>query len=220
MGTLTHDEHGYRFVYERSGSRALTDAVEDGYQLHFAFPDVQKTYYARSLFAAFSRRLPHAGRSDFPDILRRIGLSKDHTQMDLLRATGGRLATDTYEFVAPIILHDGRLDIDFIVAGWRYYEGETARAQLRSNAPLLVEQEPSNPFDRYAVLVLSNASAKLGYVPAYYSWAVAELLRSRNDVHVSVMQFDPASDPDNPLRVSLSSVVEHTPDALLMASGV
>ena len=71
-----------------------------------------------------------------------------------------------------------------------------------------------------AVWVLSNASIRLGYVPAYYSWAVAELLRSRNDVHVSVMQFDPASDPDNPLRVSLSSVVEHTPDALLMASVV
>lgn len=47
--------------------------------------------------------------------------------MDLLRATGGRWATDTYEFVVPIQMHDGKYSIDFFVAGWRYYQGDQVR---------------------------------------------------------------------------------------------
>ncbi|MHB9038728.1 MAG: HIRAN domain-containing protein [Armatimonadota bacterium] len=218
VGTLRHVEQGYQFAYEKHGPRTLPDALADGYRLHLVFPDTDKTYHARELFAAFSRRLPDRSRPDFLDILKRIGLSRDHTPMDLLWATGGRLATDTYEFVSPIILHDGCLNIDFIVAGWRYYEGESVKAYLRSNVTLLLEQESTNPFDQNAVLVLYNESIKLGYVPAYYSWAVAELLRAQNTVRVSVLQFDQTSDPDNPLKVSLSSVVKHTTDALLMAS--
>ncbi|MHB1682059.1 MAG: HIRAN domain-containing protein [Bacilli bacterium] len=218
VGNLAHDERGYHFSYESLGPRTLSDALADGYRLHLAFPDRHKTYRSRELFAAFSRRLPAAKRPDFPEILKRIGLSKDHTLMDLLKATGGRLATDTYEFVPPIILHDGRLNIEFTVAGWRYYEGETVREQLQPQAHLHLECEPSNLLDQNAVLVLSESSAKLGYVPAYFSWSVVELLRADNDVLVSVLQFDPMADPDNPLRVCLSSVVSHTSPVLSMAA--
>lgn len=217
VGTLAHRENEYSFTYALHGPRTLSDALADGYRLHLAFPDAHKTYCSRKLFAAFSRRLPDVNRSDFSRILNRIGLSTAHTPMDLLRATGGRLATDTYEFVAPLTLHNGRLEIDFTVAGWRYYEGETVREKLRLNTPLQVKLESTNPFDDNAVLVLYESSAKLGYVPAYYSWAVAELLKAHNGVHVSVYHFDLESDPNNPLQVVLSSVVSNTPDVLRMA---
>jgi len=39
-----------------------------------------------------------------------LGLTPDCTEMDLLRATGGRLATDSYEFVAPIYVHGDHFD--------------------------------------------------------------------------------------------------------------
>lgn len=217
VGTLAHKENEYSFTYALNGPRTLADALADGYRPHLAFPDTHKTYCSRTLFAAFSRGLPDANRPDFTRILNRVGLSPDHTHMDLLRATGGRLATDTYEFVAPVTLHNGRIEIDFTVAGWRYYDSETVSGKLRLNTPLQVKLELVNQFDDNAVLVLYESSAKLGYVPAYYSWAVAELLKAHNGVQVSVYQFDLESDPDNPLQVVLSSVVANTPDVLRMA---
>nr|WP_269321878.1 hypothetical protein [Oceanobacillus salinisoli] len=41
--------------------------------------------------------------------LKGYGLPPDYTEMDLLRATGGRLATDPYEFVAPTSILDDHL---------------------------------------------------------------------------------------------------------------
>ncbi|MFD1039401.1 hypothetical protein ACFQ3N_13500 [Virgibacillus byunsanensis] len=63
-------------------------------------------------------------RPDFDDLLQELGLPKDYTEMDLLQATGGRLATDSYEFVNPIYVNDNHFELDFYIAGWRYYDGE------------------------------------------------------------------------------------------------
>lgn len=132
-GTLAHKENAYSFTYVLDGPRTLTDALEDGYRLHLAFPERHKIYRSQALFNAFSRRLPDPNRPDFPRILNRVGLSPGHTPMDLLRATGGRLATDTYEFVPPTTLHNGKFDINFTVAEWRYYDGDTVSGKLRLN---------------------------------------------------------------------------------------
>jgi len=44
--------------------------------------------------------------------------------MDLLCATGGRLATDLYEFVHPLYVDHNHFDFDFYIAGWGYYDGD------------------------------------------------------------------------------------------------
>ena len=82
----------------------------------------------------------------------------------------------TVEFVSPILLHDGHLAIDFTIAGWRYYGGDAVKAQLRPNAPLQVNLEPSNPFDHNAVLVLSGASVieRFSRCPIFFNLRLAE----------------------------------------------
>ncbi len=125
IGNLSSVDGEFTFSYELSGKRrTLLEAMENGYRPHLAFRDIHKVYKSNRLFDAFTRRLPDKRRPDFKELLQSYGLSNDYTEMDVLRTTGGRLATDPYEFVAPIYRYDNHFDFDFYVAGWRYYEGE------------------------------------------------------------------------------------------------
>lgn len=120
------------------------------------------------MFDAFARRLPDKRRPDFNDLLESFGLSNDYTEMDLLRATGGRLATDPYEFVLLIFHYDDHFDFDFYVAGWRYYEGENSLKEVKTGEKVRFELDPGNPEDNKAVAILTMFSGyKLGYVPAF-----------------------------------------------------
>lgn len=63
------------------------------------------------MFAPFYRQVPDKRRPDFESILQDLGLPRDYTVMDLLRATGGRLATDSYEFVHPLYVNNNLTSI-------------------------------------------------------------------------------------------------------------
>lgn len=93
------------------------EALDNGYRPHLAFRDIHKEYKSHQLFDAFARRLPDRRRPDFNELLQAHGLTNDYTEMDLLRATGGRLATDPYEFVAPIYRDEDHFDFDFLCSG-------------------------------------------------------------------------------------------------------
>lgn len=112
VGNLSSLNGECTFSYELSGKRrTLFDAIKDGYKPHLAFRDINKVYKSDRLFDAFARRLPDKRRPDFHELLQSFGLSKDYTDMDLLRATGGRLATDPYEFVSPIFKYNDPISI-------------------------------------------------------------------------------------------------------------
>jgi len=74
--------------------------------------------------------------------------------MDLLRATGERMATDPYEFVSPIYKYKDHFDFDFYIAGWRYYEGESVLQNLKINEEVRFELDMKNPKDSKAVASL------------------------------------------------------------------
>lgn len=203
VGTLVHDKSGYCFTYRTHGERSLKDALLDEYQPHLSFPDLNKVYRVPNLFAAFARRLPDPRRSDFKSILSELGLSVDYTPMDLLNATGGRVATDTYEFVKPVETHFGEFAIEFYVAGWRYYDGDAIADHLCIGQIVDLESEPDNPRDRNAVVILSLGNRKLGYVPAYYSWFMNEVIRTKNGFTAVIKEFNPDVDEKNRLRIEV-----------------
>jgi hypothetical protein len=154
IGNLLHDGDKYVFYYERSRKRrGLFEALENGYQPHLSFPDIGKKYVSNRLFGPFERRLPDRRRPDFLEILRTYGLPRDCTDMDMLRATGGKLATDSYEFVAPIYVSGNHFDFDFYVAGWRYYEGDQVVQHLKVGDEVHFRLEPENRQDSQAVEV-------------------------------------------------------------------
>jgi hypothetical protein len=187
VGNLVHHEGQYVFYYEKMRQRrGVREALENGYQLHLAFRDINKVYVSDKLFGPFARRLPDHRRPDFLEILRAHGLSMDYTEMDLLRATGGRLATDSYEFVAPIYVYGDHFDFQFYIAGWRYYEGEKVINQLQVGEEVRFRLEPENKQDSKAVMVLTKQGHKLGYIPAFYSDFMFHIIENRHNYQATI----------------------------------
>ncbi|MBB5326032.1 hypothetical protein HNQ34_003150 [Anoxybacillus tepidamans] len=203
VGNLVHHEGKYMFYYEKHAQRrGVIEALKNGYRLHLAFPDIDKIYVSDRLFGPFERRLPDCRRPDFQEILKAHGLSNDYTDMDLLRATGGRLATDPYEFVAPIYVYGNEFDFDFYIAGWRYYEGERVIDQLQVGDDVKFQREPKNEQDPKAVVVLTKQGEKLGYIPAFYSEFMFRLIEEGGGVYKANIQFiHPKANPQ--LKVNI-----------------
>src|SRR5699024_3335341 len=149
--------------------RKLQEAMKNGYQPHLAFPDLDKIYFSAKLFGPFARRLPDPRRPDYKKVLQKFGLTAKCTDMDVLLVSGGILATDDYEFVAPIQMDENNFYFDFHVAGWRHYIDEDVIQQLAFEEEIYFVLEPENEEDEKAVIVETSYGIKLGYIPAFYS---------------------------------------------------
>ncbi|WP_407270103.1 HIRAN domain-containing protein [Radiobacillus sp. PE A8.2] len=206
VGNLFHEDGQYTFSYELSGKRrTLTEAMENGYKPHLSFRDVEKTYVSDRLFGPFARRLPDKRRPDFNEILKDYGLPLDYTEMDLLRATGGRLDTDPYEFVAPICVLDDNFYFDFYIAGWRYYDGYKIENQIQAGSHVNFQLEPSNDKDNKAVIVLSDSQGhKFGYIPAFYSGFMFDVMDNNLEYEAKIEKVNPYAKPQ--LKVNISIV--------------
>lgn len=206
IGNLFHENGKYIFSYELSGKRrTLKEALENGYKPHLSFRNLNKTYVSDRLFGPFERRLPDKRRPDFDKILKNYGLPPDYTEMDLLRATGGRLATDPYEFVAPIRVFEDRFNFDFYIAGWRYYDGEKVINQLKEGAAVRFQLEPSNKEDEKAVIVLSEKGEyKLGYIPAFYSGFMYEMMEEHFVYEARIEKVSPMARPQSKVSISVT----------------
>lgn len=201
VGRLARDVRGFHFRYERELPRSLGDALTAGFRLLESFPDEAGSWHDRTLFATFQRRLPPAWRrSDF------AAVGADPLDaMEYFRRTGGRLATDSLEFLEPISedVSSLKYDLTFPVAGWRYYHGERVLHELRREAKLTLELEPDNLYDPSAIRVLSPESATLiGYVPAIYAWYIDASIQDR-DYEAVVADVGPENDPQVRLRVRI-----------------
>jgi len=203
-------ENEYKFRYITSSEDCAqginhcgVDRAEKlGFTRLVPFPEMQ-VYSNTKLFYIFERRLPNRKRPDFAKLADELGLGKNCTSLELLQATGGRLATDTMEFVTPFIFsRDGAFDIDFNVAGWRHYQGEQAMVELSAGALIQLVLEPDNKYDPYAIQVRSLSDIMLGYVPVYYSRYLDEVVRS-GEYEARVLRIGPPEDAQIRLTVKV-----------------
>src|SRR5690625_2576584 len=123
VGTLTYNGRIYTFEYTHhsQADRKVKDAIDHGYTLHPAFPQLTKKYESEKLFSAFARRIPSKSRIDYQQVLKNLSLPKDADQMDILRATRGMIGNNPYFFDEPLRLIDGNiLSNHFYISGMRY----------------------------------------------------------------------------------------------------
>lgn len=213
VGRLLHQDGIYKFSYETSGyRRKLAEAMDNGYRPHLAFPDTNRVYTSNKLFGPFARRLPDRRRQDYQTILQDLGLTRDCTDMDVLRATGGILATDAYEFVSPVILENNHFDLDFFVAGWRYYDGEHVIDQLQSGDVVDFTLDPDNIEDCKAVLVMSVNGKKLGYIPAFYSGWMFEIIQKGCKYQSRIENIHPLALPHRKVNISIVGELNQSVD--------
>lgn len=180
--------------------------VKEGFRLHPAFPDKDRVYESKELFSAFTGRLPDRRRKDFKKIIARYNLREDCTDYELLRESAGKLATDNFEF-APAITpgKDGTIDIEFFVAGWRYYDGPEHINSICVGQELKFKLEPDNQWDANAILIIHPKGFVLGYVPAFYSSCLAECIKKGALTKVWITGFYPDAEPREVLRVRFIS---------------
>ncbi|MDI3299686.1 MAG: HIRAN domain-containing protein, partial [Bacillota bacterium] len=173
--------------------------IEAGFWLLDEFPDPDGEWHCGDLFATFQRRLPQTWT---PEEWAHLGVRPEEG-IEYLRVTGGRLPTDTMEFLEPISIEDVETyHLRFAVAGWRYYEGERVIGELRPGTRVRLELEEDNRFDVNAIRVLSPSGAHIGYVPAVYGWCLTESVRS-GQYRATVAEVGPAEDPAIRLVVEL-----------------
>lgn len=213
IGRLLHKDGVYIFSYEIKGyRRKLEEAMDNGYRPHLAFPDTNRTYTSNNLFGPFARRLPDSRRPDYSSVLRELGLSQECTEMDVLRATGGILATDSYEFVAPILVENNLFDLDFFVAGWRYYKGDQVIEHLQVGDTVEFSLDPENDHDHRAVVVMSVNGEKLGFIPAFYSGWMFEVIQKKCNYQAKVWAIQPQAVAHRKVCISVAGEINHSFD--------
>ena len=203
IGELSYNENKYKFKYI---DPEINDAIKVGFDYFPGFKDLDREYESIELFANITTRLPNSNRTDYLNILNFYGLDVNSSQMEILKATRGRLLTDNFEFVPEF----DEQKIEFEIAGTRHYlDYQKLKHIMKINDNLELLHERENLKDKYAIKVLfrsNNDVYQLGYVPRFYSKHLLELLNKdiKYSAKIKSMNFDSElSDEDITVSVKL-----------------
>lgn len=209
IGRLWHDEERFYFQYERSMPRSLVDAEEAGFRRFRVF-DSDEVVASEHLFPVFRRRIPESwSREDLDSLVDQTDLGEDQLAFQILKLTGGRLATDTLEFLEPVATDEdqGCYEVRFPIAGWRHYAGELVISDMTVGSSIVLEVEPDNDWDVHAVRILSQGGVHIGYVPAVFSWYLADFVE-RGAYEAIVDDIRGIDDPQRRVRVFLRAQLD------------
>lgn len=154
-------EHGppYRFRYLRRAGQV------EGFRPFLSFRELERTYTSPNLFPLFSQRIMSMRRPDFEEFLGQVHLSRKSTPWEQLARSEGRSSGDTVQvFPVPWVGSDGTTRCRFLVHGIRHVIGGMM-PELTQGQPLLLQDDPTNPYNVDAVRVCDTAGSPLGYVP-------------------------------------------------------
>jgi len=92
-------EYSFRYI----PGHDLEEARRLGFNGYPAFPELDKEYSLNAI-DPFVMRLPARSRADFIDLLNYWEIkNSDISDFDLLAITGGKLRTDNFEFIDPLV---------------------------------------------------------------------------------------------------------------------
>lgn len=94
---------------------------------------------------------------------------------------------------------------DFTVAGFHYHQGMLPQVSryLAAGAELLVERDHGNPYDAYAVRILTVQSSMLGYLPRNQNRAVAAMADQGVSLTARITGYREDAAPWERLAISL-----------------
>lgn len=97
VGELARRAEKYYFRYDING---VEKAEEYGFSPLPNLPLIGVEYFREELFNSFSKRLPGHGKKDIGGVLKQYDLKK-YDAFELLKKSGGKISTDSFEFVSP-----------------------------------------------------------------------------------------------------------------------
>ncbi|MFC1521902.1 HIRAN domain-containing protein [Elusimicrobiota bacterium] len=170
-----------RYCFKYSAGSDLDEARKRGFKGHPAFKLNLKQKYTKNALEVFAARLPGRNRGDFKDFLGYWEIDNpDIDEFALIAITGARLATDSFEFIAPY----GDLEnCTFLseLAGV-VYAGDLKGGSFGEGASVKFQREPTNPKDIHAVQVYCD-DIFLGYIKKVHACAVSKAID--NDIPVA-----------------------------------
>ena len=176
IGKLWRHESTSEMVFSYTENHDILEkAINHGFEGYPTFPLITDHVYPNAM-DVFGRRLPSEARKDYSKILKSYALdpTSDYSRFQLLAATGGRLTTDSYEFVDPLNnIKVGSIRL-FDVAGVRRFYEKSKNPTL--NETLSFERDPKNKFDEYAVKILNALGEQVGWVNNVQSKAISTFL--------------------------------------------
>jgi len=195
--------------FEFSYSYEVQEAIEVGFELLIAFPDIDKVYRNDNLFSVFASRLPDPKRKGIEAILEKYGLA-EYNAYTLLKNSGARLPIDKLEFIDPIFdFESGEIVRCFFLAGPRYYLGcdgdvceKSIDVKLQDELRLMLE--PENEYDAHAIKVMNTTDALLGYLPRYYSKGISQLIEKKAMIICTVIEINKDSECNECIKVKLT----------------
>lgn len=107
VGELSKRAEKHYFKYDIDG---MKKAEEYGlYPLSY-FPRVDAEYFREELFSSFSKRMPWNDKKDVNSILKEYDL-EEYDAFELLKRSGGKMPTDSFEFISPFDENSTVLDL-------------------------------------------------------------------------------------------------------------
>lgn len=194
--------------YEFSYGYEVDTAIENGFELLIAFPELKTVYKNDSLFSVFSGRLPDPKRKGIERILTKYGLDS-YDSYRLLKASGAKLPIDDLEFIDPIFDADvDKCTRKFYVAGPRYYLGCNGDVCEKSIVVSVDEElsfipEPENPYDDRAVQIVNGSGVKIGYLPRYYAEGIRQVMARGNSIDCKVIEINKENNCSECIKVEL-----------------
>ena len=195
----------YEFKYRNA---EVNSAIENGFEPLIAFPNVNEVYESHDIFPAFSSRLPDKRRKDVKEILSKYKLEK-YDAFELLKKSGGKLPTDSLEFIDPIFLNETNIEREFYIAGVKYHdycdkEKQCPKLDLEVNEKLLLEKDCNNGYDEYAVKVINSENKLIGYIPVFFSEEISKAIDTKRKITCIVISKECSNPCEECIKVRLN----------------
>jgi hypothetical protein len=86
--------------YAKYDIEGVKKAEEYGFSPLKNLPRIDVEYFREELFNSFSNRLPWHNKGDINSVLKQYDLEQ-YDAFELLKKSGGKISTDSFEFVSP-----------------------------------------------------------------------------------------------------------------------
>lgn len=193
IGRLTQENNHYKFQYTNGALEASLDAK---FVPLAGFDSFGLAYTCPTLFPFFYNRLIPIHRNDAQKYLQWLDFSEVPEPLALLARSGGLRATDAFQvFECPTPTANNEYKVTFFVHGIGHIEqADKLLDSIRVGDELLLVQEPTNPADQLALLVMRD-NTKVGYCPRFYNEDINALLKRGEQPRAFVKRINPTSVP-------------------------
>jgi hypothetical protein len=204
VGKLDHTDGMYRFRYTKGASFA--EAA--GFNGVISFPNLNQTYYSKTIFPLFANQVLSEKRPEYDDFIQWIALPKSKADPMAILARTSERVSDTLEIYPRPEAVDGTYEFHFFVRGTRH-QAEDAQNRietLESGDELRMMLDVQNDFDPDACMLRTNEETEgdmhlLGYLPRYLASEFGRA--SREEARSSRFKVVRVNPPPTPIHFRL-----------------